>query len=358
MKIRNLALIQAAVLAVMVPVCINMETVSAEDYCIELTMETMEIPINYIESNRIVYVPVNVNNNPGIESLSFVIEKDERITNDVYAVRYSDFPFGIELQSVSHKDDRYIGVQAGCGFGDYYYDTNGFFCSLEVTLPQNYSIGDFYSINFYPDEVEGQRSFYFEKNNNKYGKECFSYVNGGIKIVEAVSYGNTPELPTPTETETPVINNQPPQNQQETPQNNSQETQNQNNNNNGNHSNSNNSSNNNNNTLSGGNSSQLLITESIVSTAVTSTAVTGTTTVSSDTKTTAQNNVSKTTVTKNTTKKRTTKESVTETDQTDVVATVAKTKKSRNYAKIVLGAIITLALLAIGAAVIIKKKKK
>ena len=77
---------------------------------------------------------------------------------------YSDFPFGIELQSVSHKDDRYIGVQAGCGFGDYYYDTNGFFCSLEVTLPQNYSIGDFYSINFYPDEVEGQRSFYFEKN--------------------------------------------------------------------------------------------------------------------------------------------------------------------------------------------------
>lgn len=211
MRIKFIALIQAAVLALMVPVMNNVQTVSAEDYCIELTIETLELPINYIEKDRVAYIPIKVSNNPGIDYLSFVVEKDERITEDAGAVSYPDFPFGVELQSMTNTNDRYIGVTAGYGFGDYYYDTDGLFCAIKVVLPENCSVGDYYSFNFYPDGAGSQRHMKFKKDGMEYGKECFSYVNGGIKIVDAVSYGDTPEFTTPAETEPPVTNNNQPQ---------------------------------------------------------------------------------------------------------------------------------------------------
>ncbi len=344
MRIKNIALIQAAVLAAMTPVMSNVQTVSADDYSIELTIEETEIPINYIESNRIVYVPISVNNNPGIDSLSFIIQRDNRITERITARQYDDFPFHGGVNTMYARDNIYAGVIAGF-LHDAYYDYNGRYCYIEVTLPENYQIGDYYSLSFCTDDFSDLMQVQFEKDQQVYGKEFFKLNNGGIRIIDEVNYGVTPDNQVQPSTEASVNNDKGSQNQHD----NSQEVQNQNNNNNS----------NNDNTHSDSNSSESSNTKGSVTTTVTSTAATGTTTVSSVAKTSAPKNVSKTTVTKISTEKSTTKQPVTETAQTDTVATVAQTKKSRNYTTIVAAAVSALVLLAIGTVtVIIKKKKK
>lgn len=354
---RIAAFISAAAVAV---TCITPEyifTANAEDYSIELEIGVTEFPINYIEDDRYVFVRVYVHNNPGIESLSFVLEKDERLGDDIYGMMHEDYPFGHHLQIITDDDDNYVGYFSG--FNDsYYYDTDGLLCSLGFQIPTDCKVGDFYDISFYPEEPCSQRLIEFYKDGERYDGGCFSYINGGILITEAMQPGgyippSEPENNETTPPPPPPVQTQPVQSQHN------------------NNSNTNNNNNNNNNTADNSGSSSGNDSDSNSSDSNTNSDEKKTTTASTSTTKAVSTSSSKTTTSVS---KTTSAASGTQTDttscETDTAAettcttTVSnpsseKNKKSENKSgKKVL--VISAIIIAAGAAAafIIKKKSK
>lgn len=182
--IRKTATLVSATLLLMAVSNDNILKVHSSDYNIELSIDTIEVPVNYVESDRRFCVPVRVINNPGIESLNFIVERDSRITANICPLRYNDYPFGTELGAVNILDS-ITGVYGGYMINDYYYDTDGVFCALEIYLPDHYEVGDFFTISFSSDSYDRLEDTSFFKDGTEYGIENFSFVNGGIRITEA-----------------------------------------------------------------------------------------------------------------------------------------------------------------------------
>ncbi|MDD6824806.1 MAG: hypothetical protein PUE12_01590 [Oscillospiraceae bacterium] len=199
------------------------DTVHAEDYVVELKMETQEIPVNYIDSQREVYLPISIVSNPGISSLDFVVERDPRIEEPVGATRYHDFPFGNKLQTGSNLTTLYTNVNAGYGKEEYYYDGTGLLLALSIVLPQDYAVGDVYKFRFYPETLDGYR-IRFVKDGEYYGAEHFRYTDGEIRIIDEASQG----IPYEPETSSAPETSQEPESSSE-PLSQSQNNQNENN---------------------------------------------------------------------------------------------------------------------------------
>lgn len=132
--------------------------VYAGDYSIGIEMESQEIPINLIEKDRAVYVPVKINGNPGVTSLYFAFEYDEKFEEYMSAITYHNSEFEKELMSYSNGNDNYAGIIGGVS-EDNYLDINGLYCALKLKLPENYA-----------------------KDGEEYTQDCFWYTDASSSV--------------------------------------------------------------------------------------------------------------------------------------------------------------------------------
>lgn len=177
-------------------------TVYAEDYSIGIEMESQEIPVNFIEKDRAVYVPVKITGNPGITSLYFVFEYDEKFEDYMVAVTYGNNSFENEVMSYSNGNDNYVGIIGGYS-ENYYLDQDGIYCSLKLKLPENYAVGDCYTLRFLREDYDVGRCAKFTKDGETYGQDCFWYTDAEVRIVDAEMVGIIPEETEPPKTPQP-----------------------------------------------------------------------------------------------------------------------------------------------------------
>ncbi len=240
---------------VSVPYTTESEMINAEaQYALELSIDTMEIPKNWmtLTSNYRVELPVRVSNNPGIESIRFLAKKADNIP-DVLSATFNrnKIPFD--------------GVGTGTWFGfknvevvytmgdDVYYDANDIICYMAIYIPEDAAVGDYFSVDFAPECITQGNEFCFKKDGTWFGIENFGKLTGGgVLIVEdRPLYGTVVENNDPPAYNEPVTENyEQQQNIPASADNNTVD----NNNNNNNDSNSNNENNNQNVSKSNGES--------------------------------------------------------------------------------------------------------
>ncbi len=167
------------------------DTVSCEKvYDVCLSAETVEIDINDIPENREVQVGINLDNNPGMQSMGFWIRKDGRLSCDEIFL----FEFDRSKRSITHgfyDNGNVIEVRSvptiDFDNGELSYD-NGLLLKIKLVLPVNVNPGDFYEVKpliDYNDDPGMEQAGFFRANSFDalFGKENFAEpVSGGIRI--------------------------------------------------------------------------------------------------------------------------------------------------------------------------------
>ncbi len=200
MKLRSAAAgILAATLMVM-PYAGHTDTADAEaEYALQLSIDTIEVPRNWIENGVEIKVPIRITNNPGFDHLTFLVRKTEKaIISGTIDPIYTTF----SRLSNSYFDE---GVVIATGIGSY-YDSDGIFGYIELELFHDIEVGDFIPLDFITEDPFDDEKIGFYKGGIYYGQENLTnYENGGILIVDdKPMYG----LPCEETTEPPTT--QPP----------------------------------------------------------------------------------------------------------------------------------------------------
>lgn len=212
---------QAAVTAT-VALSLCPEKISAEEpeelYNIALSIETVEVDINDIPENREIKVGVYIENNPGFLGLSFILEKDSRLgRTEHFMFERTNRSLGITFHEFINNHNVTGIILSPNDLENLCYD-NGILISAKVLLPENVSVGDFYSLNFldyYEDEQTNRVPALARENSFdawRVNKDFSGFSNGGIRIT-----GQMPEETQPTEpeiiqpSEPEIIETQPPQ---------------------------------------------------------------------------------------------------------------------------------------------------
>ena len=182
---------------------VNINTVNADPYNIEISVETKEISLEEIPKNRFVDVEVYVNNVPNEDFLFFNVafKLDQKLEN------WMDFTFGVKpissLSVVAGTENKFLILESETGGHSNKKIGNGRIFNIELFLPPEASEGDFYEITPVPDCCNGldYTSFVLLSNPDVlYGPSNFSFVNsGGIKIRSSQPEQPAPSDPTPTE---------------------------------------------------------------------------------------------------------------------------------------------------------------
>ena len=160
------------------PYTTESEMINAEaQYALELSIDTMEIPKNWMSltSNYRVELPVRVSNNPGITSLSFIAKSDK--SGLLVAKHAPNTPFkgvgcsfyanNVPIVKLNEQNE-----------DDIYYDLNGIICYMYVTIPENADYGDFIEVDFAPEyTTAGQLSEVF------YTKTCTIFFKIKINVL-------------------------------------------------------------------------------------------------------------------------------------------------------------------------------
>lgn len=164
---------------------------------IHMTIDTVEIDINDIPENRIVPVDVYLENCPGFLSMWTFFEKDSRLT--FASARPFTVVEGVEnVSSLNFLSNQDINPNLiGCGIPSGFYgkiDHAGALIKINVVLPENAQIGEFYSISF--SRYFGDNSMSIDFTNeleDRCYESSFTQLNaGGILIT-----GEIPTEPAP-----------------------------------------------------------------------------------------------------------------------------------------------------------------
>jgi hypothetical protein len=191
-----------------------------------LSIDTMELPINWIAPNYVIKVPVRVSNNPGISYLTFLARATDNVPESINVTyRSSMIPFS-QVSNLYWEEFK-NGVRVITMGDDVYYDANDILCYMKIRIPENAQVGDFYGVDFAPECVEDGDEFGFEKDGVFYNEENFGVLQGGgVRITEAEpihGYYDEPDTPDnnndqrsdnnePQNHDSPVANNDNPSN--------------------------------------------------------------------------------------------------------------------------------------------------
>ena len=165
---------------------------------VDLSIETREININDIPSDRKVPVAVNLDNDPGIRGFLLILTADSRLgIEDMFTWCDSSHRVSTgEYQSGPHIDlcDIIMNEQD---------NNSGNLINLYYSIPEDCRPGDFYEIAFYGEKIMNDQICYADSEYNWHlGAESFGRLtSGGIRI--------TGDAPAP---EPPVQNNVPDDN--------------------------------------------------------------------------------------------------------------------------------------------------
>lgn len=168
---------------------------------IHMTIDTVEIDIKDIPENRIVPVDVYLENCPGFLSMWTFFEKDSRLT--FVSARPFTVVEGVgNVSSLNFLSNQDINTNIiGCGIPSGFYgkiEHTGALIKINVVLPEDAQIGEFYSISF--SRYFGENSMSIDFNNeleDRCYESSFTQLNaGGILIT-----GEIPTEPTHPTTE-------------------------------------------------------------------------------------------------------------------------------------------------------------
>ena len=217
MKIKSLLISALFSASVICPNMTNVDEVHAEaTYSMELSIDTLELPRNWIEPNYQIEVPVRVSNNPGVTYLTFMVRKSDNVPGYMSATYHREkIAFSDVGTSPSSENPNVTQVVA---FGrNVYYDANDVLCYIKISIPQGAEIGDFYSLEFAPECVEDGNEFGFKKDGAFYNEENFSVLNGGgVRIVDdRPKYGEIIQPSTPENNNEQRDENNEPQNNEQ-----------------------------------------------------------------------------------------------------------------------------------------------
>ncbi len=207
------ALCMTTLATLLFPVVQNIEYVDAAEYSIDIVVDTVEIDINDIPEDRCVKVGISLRNNPGMSSIFFPFQKDNRLLLDA-----SSYEAKTEFLSEENltNDIRFLS----------FYNENDnelirdneYFFYITFKLPENCFIGDYYYVNIlneysFISETSGNSFLYTlgfrDKDLNRFSYDCFNVTNGGINIISVEQPQTEPPQTEPPQTEPPQT--EPPQ---------------------------------------------------------------------------------------------------------------------------------------------------
>ena len=186
MKIKTLLAAVIFSASVIFPLTVKTDKAYAEaEYAIEMSIDTFELPRNWIiKPNYKARLPVRVSNNPGVTYLSFLAKKTDNIT-EIIEGRHNKAEESFAGVGSSYWLGFENGVRISTRGDNIYYDTDGIMCFIEVVIPDDAQIGDFYGVDFAPECQKDGNEFCFKKDGKIYHEENFGKLTGGgVKIVE------------------------------------------------------------------------------------------------------------------------------------------------------------------------------
>ena len=163
----------------------NDKVFAEAEYAIELSIDTLELPRNWIiEPNYKVELPVRVSNNPGITYLSFLAKKSDNISG-IISVTYNKSLVPFEGIGSSYWPGFPNGARITTRGTGTYYDANDVICYILITIPDDANYGDFFGVDFAPECIEDGDEFSFKKDGILYTEENFGkLIGGGVRIVD------------------------------------------------------------------------------------------------------------------------------------------------------------------------------
>ena len=186
MRIRSLLIAVIFSISAALPFTIKTEKAFAEaEYAIELSIETIELPRNWIiEPNYKVNIPLRVSNNPGITYLSFLVKQSDN-TPGILSAKYNKGLIPFEGVGSSYWPGFTNGARITTRGKGAYYDANDIFCHISINIPNDADYGDFFSVDFVPECMEDGDEFSFKKDGILYTVENFGKLTGGgVRIVD------------------------------------------------------------------------------------------------------------------------------------------------------------------------------
>ncbi|MBE6842026.1 MAG: hypothetical protein E7510_04250 [Ruminococcus sp.] len=218
------ALCMTTLATLLFPVVQNIEYVDAAEYSIDIVVDTVEIDINDIPEDRCVKVGISLRNNPGMDGIFFPLEKDSRL--EFFGNPPLEYP-NMYL-SIDNLADNIRNFSLFYGNEGELISGDDYICHMKFSLPENISIGDFFSVNIlgeymykYTDDsaVIPFMLGFRDKDINNYFKDNFNITNGGIRIVGAESPQTESPQTKPPQTEplqieppqTELLQTEPPQ---------------------------------------------------------------------------------------------------------------------------------------------------
>lgn len=171
-----------------------------------LKIQTKEIDIDDIPDDRIVDLDISIQNNPGIDIIGFLIEKDSRLEFSEYDV-FENVHKGIGGSSHRRFDNNENILYNEVIFGIYANEDNGTFVKVKLKIPDNAQPGDFYSLKLLTsyEEVNPCIGLVSPESKIIYGSEYFGgFEDAGIRITD-----NTPMQPVQNDPESQLQRDQP-----------------------------------------------------------------------------------------------------------------------------------------------------
>ena len=182
---------------------VNINTVNADPYNIEISVETKEIEIEEIPKDRLIPLDVWVSNVPDEDFYFFdiVYKLDDKIGN--YS-KYCEYSNTFLTTRLCDSDTSVICIESDAAFFNNKKIPNGRFYTLNIYIPTDVIEGNFYEVIPIPEYSKDiytiYTSFAFETNRDEIFQESnFTFHGGGIKIRSSQPEQPAPSDPTPTE---------------------------------------------------------------------------------------------------------------------------------------------------------------
>lgn len=206
-KISIIAVI-TALFCVNVPQISNITAAVEGGTDIRLKIQTKDIDIHDIPDNGIVDLDITIENNPTIDCLSLVFEKDSRVQFNQYDL-FDHTYGGISNSGYSIIESNSNAIYSDVIFGVYPDDENGVFVKIKIKLPDKNEIkkDDFFPVRFLNscDWAVPSVGVLTPEIKILNGSEYFGgFEDGGIRITD-----NTPVQPVQNDPESQPQGDQP-----------------------------------------------------------------------------------------------------------------------------------------------------